>query len=641
MFSFLNTGILIFMAAGVLPLLIYLFAKKKPKRVIFSSIKFIQQSSDSQRKKLNLKNILLLIIRMLIILLTILAISRPFLKISGLSNSTKHPATAISIIVDTSWSMQYLSDQTSSLSKAVEIINEISSMLNNKDIVSIVTLSREWNDLNAINRSTIPENLLSNINVSANPISMKEAFTISEQLLKEAQLSNREIYLLTDMQNQELPETTDYPVQVISLAPQSWLNISCVSASIDAKIINREFERAIDFKVKNHSEIERKDVLCRLVLNDKLTAEKFIDLKPYESKSDFFRIELGQSGWYNGYVEIQDELLTIDNRKYFSFPYNSRPKVAILTSQYDVPIVLKSVLEIYTASSESVKLLSPHNLNMDVLSQYDFLVVYEPGEIDRRVETLIRKYNQEGKGILFCSGNEMTTQVKEFYQSYLGLKILELEPDEKEISYINTHHPILALSTERALKEVKVRDFWRTDNTASNASVISVDNNTLFINPTPNWVLTADLSSLRNKLFLDSNWPVIMYKLFTDLSSKDIKNYNLELGSSFYAEKITLPDNNQVTPSGRDFTPSSPGIYKVSNKGTKSIYAVNIDNNESGYEKGDYSQLKGSEVIDKNWQKSIFRSRYGYELWKILLVIVLILFIIEMLLVKTEERKIS
>ncbi|MBN2829443.1 MAG: BatA domain-containing protein, partial [Candidatus Cloacimonetes bacterium] len=58
MFSFLNTGILAFIVAGALPLLIYLFAKKKPKKVVFSSIRFISQSSSSQRKRINIKNIL-------------------------------------------------------------------------------------------------------------------------------------------------------------------------------------------------------------------------------------------------------------------------------------------------------------------------------------------------------------------------------------------------------------------------------------------------------------------------------------------------------------------------------------------------------------------------------------------------------
>ncbi len=641
MFSFLNTGILIFLAAGVLPLLIYLFAKKRPKKVVFSSIRFIQQSNDSQKKKLNIKNILLLIIRILIILLTILAISRPFLKIQGLSNTTKHPPTAISIIIDTSWSMQYLSEQTSSLNKATEILSEINSMLNSRDIVSVVSLSREWNNLYAVNQSEINEELISSLDISETPIALKEAFEISEQLLKEAQLSNREVYLITDMQEQELPIESKFPLQIVPIKIDSWLNISCVSANIDARIINREFERTIDFKVKNHSAIERKDVLCRLVLNDKLTAEKFIDLKPHETNSDFFRLELGKSGWYNGYVEVQDELLTIDNRKYFSFPYNTKPEVAIISEEQDIPIVLKSVLELYTSDATNLKYLNSKNLNFDIVSKYDFLVVYGLMSIDTRLETVFRKYNELGKGILFCAGKEIPNEIKEFYHSYLGMSIQEYSDEEHRISYFNKHHQLLNLSAERALKDLRMRDFWRSSSTNDNSSVISVDDSPILVNPRPNWVLNLDLTSMRNNFFLDSNWPVIMYKLLTDLSNKDIKNFNLTLGSGFYAEQIILPDNNVITPSNRNFTPPKPGIYHVDNKGSKSIYAVNLENLESSYKQGDFSTISGSEVVGSNWKKTIFRARYGFELWKILLVIVLILFIIEMLLVKAEERKVN
>ncbi|HCM16181.1 MAG TPA: hypothetical protein DHW79_09625, partial [Candidatus Cloacimonas sp.] len=41
--SFLNAGLLFFAAATVLPLLIWLLAKKKPRRIIFSSLRFIIQ----------------------------------------------------------------------------------------------------------------------------------------------------------------------------------------------------------------------------------------------------------------------------------------------------------------------------------------------------------------------------------------------------------------------------------------------------------------------------------------------------------------------------------------------------------------------------------------------------------------------
>jgi hypothetical protein len=49
MFSFLNSGILALAATAIIPLLIYLFAKKKPQKVVFSSIKHILQTQKSEK----------------------------------------------------------------------------------------------------------------------------------------------------------------------------------------------------------------------------------------------------------------------------------------------------------------------------------------------------------------------------------------------------------------------------------------------------------------------------------------------------------------------------------------------------------------------------------------------------------------
>ena len=87
--SFLNAGLLFFAAATVLPLLIWLLAKKKPRRIVFSSLRFIKLSQQQEKSRTKITNIILLLIRMLIILLVALAIARPMLASSRLKKSGK------------------------------------------------------------------------------------------------------------------------------------------------------------------------------------------------------------------------------------------------------------------------------------------------------------------------------------------------------------------------------------------------------------------------------------------------------------------------------------------------------------------------------------------------------------------------
>ena len=144
--SFLNAGLLIFAAATVLPLLIWLLAKKKPPQLLFPSLRFIKLSQEQEKNKTKITNIILLIIRMLIILLTALAVARPMLAskvfdAKALGSSSKHPPTALAIIVDTSYSMDHMDEGKSLLQKAMDAIGVINAQASEAD--RLILISRD------------------------------------------------------------------------------------------------------------------------------------------------------------------------------------------------------------------------------------------------------------------------------------------------------------------------------------------------------------------------------------------------------------------------------------------------------------------------------------------------------------------
>ena len=76
--SFISSIYLWLLPLITVPIIIYLLNRTKHKTVLFSSIKFLELINKKSIKKVNLINILLIIIRTLIILLFILMMSRPF-----------------------------------------------------------------------------------------------------------------------------------------------------------------------------------------------------------------------------------------------------------------------------------------------------------------------------------------------------------------------------------------------------------------------------------------------------------------------------------------------------------------------------------------------------------------------------------
>ena len=111
MFGFLNSLVLPFLAAAVIPLIIYLFRRRKAKRISFSSIRFLKMLENQRIRNLRIYQILLLLVRMAFIIFLVMAFARPVLRIMNITGSSAAGATAV-IIIDDSYSIKISSTQT-------------------------------------------------------------------------------------------------------------------------------------------------------------------------------------------------------------------------------------------------------------------------------------------------------------------------------------------------------------------------------------------------------------------------------------------------------------------------------------------------------------------------------------------------
>lgn len=99
------------MLAGLLlvgvPVLLHLIMRQKPQRVPFPAFRFLVRKATANRRKLRLRHLLLLAMRIALIGLMCLALSRPRLVSEALNLTGDGPA-AIVIVLDTSPSMGYV-----------------------------------------------------------------------------------------------------------------------------------------------------------------------------------------------------------------------------------------------------------------------------------------------------------------------------------------------------------------------------------------------------------------------------------------------------------------------------------------------------------------------------------------------------
>ncbi|MHC5541842.1 BatA domain-containing protein, partial [Singulisphaera rosea] len=122
--SLIHAGLAGGAALAALPVILHLFMKQTPKRVVFPALRLIKERQKRSKKKLRVKNWLLLIARAALVMLMALALARPRLY-SQTSLGDQEVPTAVGLVFDTSLSMGYEERDKSRLTEAKERANEI------------------------------------------------------------------------------------------------------------------------------------------------------------------------------------------------------------------------------------------------------------------------------------------------------------------------------------------------------------------------------------------------------------------------------------------------------------------------------------------------------------------------------------
>lgn len=123
--SLIHAGLAAGAAMAAVPVILHLFMKQPPKRVIFPALRLIRERQKRSRKTMKIKNWLLLLARMALIALMALALARPRLFSQTSIGSDQEVPTAVGLVFDTSLSMGYKPRDKTLLDEAKQQANDI------------------------------------------------------------------------------------------------------------------------------------------------------------------------------------------------------------------------------------------------------------------------------------------------------------------------------------------------------------------------------------------------------------------------------------------------------------------------------------------------------------------------------------
>ena len=114
--TFAHPAFLFGCLAALIPLLVHLFDRRRPRQVPFGAIAFVLRSQKRTASRLKLKRLLLYALRTLILLALPIALARPEWKREGVTTNSSLGPAATAVVLDASLSMQW-SDGTSNFER--------------------------------------------------------------------------------------------------------------------------------------------------------------------------------------------------------------------------------------------------------------------------------------------------------------------------------------------------------------------------------------------------------------------------------------------------------------------------------------------------------------------------------------------
>lgn len=375
--SFLNPSVLIALSAISIPIIIHLLNLKKIKKVEFSTLMFIKEIQKSKMRRIKLKQLLLLLFRILVIAFLVLSFSRPVYE-GFAGNSDMNSKSEILIFFDDSFSMNARDNSGLYLNQAKESVKKILDVHKESDdfyFIPFSCIGLKNQKILYSNKSEIIDSVKdkksSDKYTSANSI-----LNYAENIISGSKTAGKEIYIISDFQksnfiNQSAFDQSAFDQKnkntlfqsaklfLIDIGQREVMNLSMDSFSVATKIPEKDKDIKLKIYLNNYSPYNVKNKTINLVINNELKGEKSVDVDSYGKKEVVFNFKPQKTGYISGYLELiqsdfaEDELIQ-DNKYYFNINIPEEFKILFVDDNFS-NINFKFI---ETALQSSGKLLS-------------------------------------------------------------------------------------------------------------------------------------------------------------------------------------------------------------------------------------------------------------------------------------------
>ena len=398
--QFLYPWFLVALGTLAIPIIIHLFYFRRYKKVYFSSVRFLKEVKDETSARSKLKNLLVLLSRLIAIAFLVMAFAQPFLRTSTKDQSSQN---LVGIFVDNSYSMNAMSQDIPLLSKAKQRARTIVGAYDDQDRFIILTHDFQGKNMRLVHRDEAIT-MIDEIQPTPTVHNLSEAYSKIKSLESKTE-GNKHIFLISDFQKSitDINAISDsiYKTHLIPLQSVQERNIGIDSAWFESPIQLIGEPNKLLFKIHNYGDQEIQDARISLTQNNQLKPLGIINLKAGTAYTDTAEIVVDRPGWQEIQLEITDFPVQFDDKLFLCFNVNA--KINILVIAKDQPDEYLSTA-IKSLPSVNYSIQSIKNVNYSLISQNQLIILDDLNEMSSGLTNELINAMKQGSNVILFPG---------------------------------------------------------------------------------------------------------------------------------------------------------------------------------------------------------------------------------------------
>ncbi|HYF48673.1 MAG TPA: BatA domain-containing protein [Planctomycetota bacterium] len=335
---FLNTLLLWGTALGSVPIIIHLLNKRRFRPVQWAAMEFLLQAIQKNSRRLQIRDLILMLLRTLAVVALALALARPAVNAKGFLGAG---STAAVILLDNSLSMGYHNGRETRFDVGKRMAKDVLKQLGQGSWCGLYTFNDDvrapMGDPSA-NLAYIEQELDRSVQLSDGGTNIEKAIAFTRKLFNERpefRVGAREVYIITDMQSRPWDQrevSADFKTVLQKLSGEA--NVYLINAgdggSENAALMDFTptdtlvaVNQPVQFvaKIKNFGGSDIKALPVDFYVdptgnNDRAIDKQTIDIGSGEAGSITFEAKFDRGGDHRVEVRIgTDDRLTADNRR--------------------------------------------------------------------------------------------------------------------------------------------------------------------------------------------------------------------------------------------------------------------------------------------------------------------------------------